>query len=32
MLYSKFQPNVQSGSGEKSDFSGLATFSNSGHL
>ena len=32
MLYTKFQPNISSGSGEKVDFSGLANFSNSGHF
>ena len=31
MLYTKFQPNISSGSGEKVDFSSLAIFSNSGH-
>ena len=30
MLYTKFQPDISSGSGEKVDFSGLAVFSNSG--
>ena len=28
MLYTKFQPNISSGSGEKIDFSCLAIFSN----
>ena len=28
MLYTKFQPNILSGSGGKFDFSGLAVFSN----
>ena len=32
MLYSKFQPKISSGSGEKVDFKGLAIFSNSGHF
>ena len=32
MLYTKFQPNIFSGSGAKVDFSGLAIFSNSGHI
>ena len=32
MLYTKFKPNISSGSGEKVDFSGLAIFSNSGHI
>ena len=32
MLYTKFQPNISSVSGAKVDFSGLATFSNSGHF
>ena len=32
MLYTKFQPNVSSSSGEKVDFSGLAIFINSGHF
>ena len=31
MLYTKFQPNILSGSGGKSDFRGLAIASNSGH-
>ena len=32
MLYTKFQPNISSGSGEKVDFKGLAIFSNSSHF
>ena len=32
MLYTKFQPNISSASGEKVDFRGLAIFSNSGHF
>ena len=32
MLYTKFQPNIPSGYGEKVDYSGLAIFSNSGHF
>ena len=32
MLYTKFQPNILSGSGEKVDFSGLTIFSNSGRI
>ena len=33
MLYTKFQPNLPSGSGEKVDFnSGVAIFSNSDHF
>ena len=32
MLYTKFQPNISSGSGEKVDFSVLAIFSNSSHF
>ena len=32
MLYTKFQPNILSGSGGKVDFSGLAIFSHSGHI
>ena len=32
MLYTKFQPNMSSGSGEKVDFSGLAIFSNSSNF
>ena len=32
MLYTKVQPNMASGSGEKVDFSGLDIFSNSGHF
>ena len=32
MLYTKFQPNILSGSGGKVDFTGLAIFSNSGHI
>ena len=32
MLYTNFQPNISSGSGGKIDFSGLASFSNSGHF
>ena len=32
MLYTKFQPNMSSGSGEKVDFSRLAIFSNSVHF
>ena len=32
MLYTKFQLNILSGSGGKVDFSGLAIFSNSGHI
>ena len=32
MLYSKFKPNISSGSGGKDDFSGLAIFSNSGPI
>ena len=32
MHYTKFQPNMLSGSGETVDFSGLAIFSNSGHF
>ena len=32
MLYTNFQPNILSGSGGKFDFSGLAIFSNSGHI
>ena len=32
MLYTKFQPNISSGSGEKVGFSGFAIFSNSGHF
>ena len=31
ILYTKFQPNILSGSGGKFDFSGLAIFSNNGH-
>ena len=32
MPYTKFQPYIPSGSGEKVDFSGLAILSNSGHF
>ena len=32
MHYTKFQPNIFSGSGEKVDFSGLVIFSNNGHF
>ena len=32
MPYTKFQPNISSGSGEKVDFSGLAIFSNSSYF
>ena len=32
MLYTKFQPNISSGSGDKVDFSGLAFLSNSGQF
>ena len=32
MLYTKFQPNILSGSGGKVDFSGLDIFSNSSHI
>ena len=32
MPYTKFQPHISSGSGEKVDFNGLAIFSNSGHF
>ena len=32
MLYTKFQPNVPCGFGEKVDFIGLAIFSNSGNF
>ena len=32
MLYTKFQPNVSSGSGEKVDFSDLGIVSTSGHF
>ena len=32
MLYTKFQPNIPSGSGEKIDFSGLAIFVEPGRL
>ena len=32
ILYTKFQPNVSSGSGEKVDIIGLVIFSNSGHF
>ena len=34
MLYTKFQPNISNGSGEKVDFSGLhvVIFNNSGHF
>ena len=32
MLYTKFQPNISSGSGRKIDFIGSAIFSNSGHF
>ena len=32
MLYTKFKPNISSGSGGKVDFSDLAIFSNSGHI
>ena len=32
ILYTKFQPNILSGSGGNFDFSGLAIFSNSGHI
>ena len=32
MLYTKFQPKVSIGSGEKVDFIGLAFLSNSDHL
>ena len=32
MLYTKFQPSISSGSGEKLDFSGLTIFSNSSHF
>ena len=32
MLYTKFQPNIPCGSGEKVDFIGLAIFRNSGHF
>ena len=32
MLYTKFQTNISSGSGEKVGFNGLAIFSNSGHF
>ena len=32
MLYTKFQPNIFSGSGGKFDLSGLAIFSNNGHI
>ena len=32
MLYTKFQPNISSGSEEKVDFSSLAILSNSGYF
>ena len=32
MLFTKFLPNILSGSGGKVDFSGLAIFSNSGQI
>ena len=32
MLHTKLLPNISSGSGRKVDFSGLANFSNSGHI
>ena len=32
LTYTKFQPNISSGSGGKVDFSGLAIFSNSGQI
>ena len=32
MLNTKFQPNISSELGGKVDFSGLTTFSNSGHI
>ena len=32
MLFTKFQANILSDSGGKLDFSGLAIFSNSGHI
>ena len=32
MLYTKFQLNISSGSGETVDFIGFAIFSNSGHF
>ena len=32
MVFAKFQSNISSGSVEKVDFTGLATFSNSGHF
>ena len=31
-LYTNFQPNLSSGSGEKVDFSGFAIFSNCSHF
>ena len=31
MLYTNFQPNIICGSGEKVEFIGLTSFSNSGH-
>ena len=32
MLYTKFQPNMSSGSGRKVEFSGLPIFNNNGQL
>ena len=32
MVFTTFQSNISSGSGEKIDLSGLAIFSNSGHF
>ena len=32
MLYTKFQPNISSGSGKKVDFRGLGIFTNNGHF